>query len=225
MTVSISASGLKRIVGRGSDKSRLEKEHDAKSVMRAREDLARIRSNVIELLDQRHKVNAELIALYTGSDVDPHGLPVSEEYQKKRMHAARRAHKRLKGRAKTVKQLSYIGDGTKGHIYELMNKKIVAESNLELFKYRIKREKHSSKGKRILAKDIKATKRTIARLERDIKGFLRGAVHRQREKATVIWGYTAIIILILFGIGALTIGVIFKEQLASWFTSFKAFLS
>lgn len=225
MTVSISASGLKRIVGRGSDKSRLEKEHDAKSVMRAREDLARIRSNVIELLDQRHKVNAELIALYTGSDVDPHGLPVSEEYQKKRMHAARRAHRRLKGRAKTVKQLSYIGDGTKGHIYELMNKKIVAESNLELFKYRIKREKHSSKGKRILAKDIKATKRTIARLERDIKGFLRGAVHRQREKATVIWGYTAIIILILFGIGALTIGVIFKEQLASWFTSFKAFLS
>ena len=54
---------------------------------------------------------------------------------------------------------------------------------------------------------------------------MRGAVKRQREKATVIWGYTAIIILILFGIGALTIGVIFKEQLASWFTSFKAFLS
>ena len=225
MTVAISDAKLKKLLGKNSKKSRLEREHDAKSVMHVRDDIARVRSNVIALLDERHKINAELIALYTGSDVDPHGLPVGEEYQQRRLRAARRAHRRLKGRAKTVKQLKYVADGTKGHIYDLMNKKIVAESNLELFKYRLKREKHSYKGKKLLIKDIKATKRTIERLERDIKGFLRGAVIKQRERATTIWGYTAIVILILFAVGALTIGIIFKNQLAGWFSSFKSLFS
>lgn len=225
MTVAISDAKLKKLIGKSNKKSRLEKEHDAKSVMHVRDDIARVRSNVIALLDERHKINAELIALYTGSDVDPHGLPVGEEYQQRRMRAARRAHKRLKGRAKTVKQLNHVADGTKGHIYDLMNKKIVAESNLELFKYRLKREKHSSSGKKLLIKDIKATKRTIDRLERDIKGFLRSAVRKQRERATTVWGYTAIVILILFAVGAIAIGFIFKNQLAGWFSSFKSFLS
>lgn len=224
MTVAISDAKLKKLIGKSGKKTRIEKDHDAKTVMHVRDNVARVRSNVIELLDQRNKINAELIALYTGTDVDPNGLPVSEEYQKKRMRAARRAHKRLKGKAKTVKQLSYIGDGTKGHIYDLMNKKIVAESNLELFKYRLKHEKHTNKSKKLLIKDIKSTKRTINHLERDIKGFLRSAVRKQREKATVIWGYTAIVILTIFAVGAITLGIIFRQQLVSWFGSLKAFL-
>ena len=193
-------------------RSGLSGEGEPKSLLHVREELTRIRSNVIALLDERHQINSELVALYTGSDVDPHGLPVSETYQKKRMSAAKQAHKRLQGRAKTVKQLSKISDSAKIHLYDLMNKKIIAESNLELFKYRFKHEKHSRKDRKLILKDIRDTRKTVENLERDIKGFLKRAVAKQRDLTSGVWAQTIIVMLVLLALGIGALGFIFKTE-------------
>ncbi len=216
LTAAISKKKLKKLIGRGG-KNRLEREHDAKTLMRVRDDIARVRSNVIALLDERHKLNAELVALYTGTDVDPHGLPVSEKYSDKRMRAARRAHKKLKGKAKTVKQLNLVSDGAKIHLYDLMNKKIVAESNLALYKYRYKNEKHTRQGRRLLIKDIRETQKTIEMLDRDIKGFLKRAIRQQRDRSNEVWGYAIIVALVIIAAAALALGFVFRTQIAGWF--------
>ena len=216
MTVSVAKGAVK---AKGKNASRLESEHNGKSVMAVREDIARIRENVIALLDERHKINCEIVALYTGSDVDPHGLPVSDKYQEKRMHAARRSYRRLKTRAATVKRLSSIGDSTKAHIYDLMNKKIVAESNLELFKYRYKNEKHSKAGKKLILKDIRATERTVKLIERDIKSFLGRAIRVQKERKNDMFRGASMLVVFLLLIATAVVAYIFREPIITFIKS------
>ena len=213
MTVSLAKGAVKGI---GKNATRLEIEHNKKSAMAVREDISRIRENVIALLDERHKINCEIVALYTGSDVDPHGLPVSEKYQERRMHAARRTYRRLRSTADLVKRLSNVSEVTKSHIFDLMNKKIVAESNLELFKYRFKNEKHSRSGRKLILKDIRATKKTVKRLDRDIKGFLARALRTQKERKNKVYRGAVMFALFMLVVGAAVLAYIFREPLAEY---------
>ena len=213
MTVSLAKGAVK---GVGKNATRLEIEHNKKSAMAVREDISRIRENVIALLDERHKINCEIVALYTGSDVDPHGLPVSEKYQERRMRAARRTYRRLRSTADLVKRLSNVSEVTKSHIFALMNKKIVAESNLELFKYRFKNEKHSRSGRKLILKDIRATKKTVKRLDRDIKGFLARALRTQKERKNKVYRGAAMFALFMLVVGAAVLAYVFREPLAEY---------
>ena len=214
MTVSISRSATRGMNRPGA--SRLEMEHNGKTIMAVREDIARIRENVIALLDERHKLNCEIVALYTGSDVDPHGLPVSEKYQEKRMDAARRSYRRLKGRAEVVRHLSNVSEVTKAHIFSLMNKKIVAESNLELFKYRYKNECHSRAAKKLILKDIKATMKTVRILNYDINGFFGRAVRVHKERKNEVYRGAIMFVLFMLLMGTAVLGYIFREPIAAF---------
>ena len=216
MTVPLTRGAVK---GVGKRASRLEEEHNKKSVMMVREDVARIRENVIALLDERHKINCEIVALYTGSDVDPHGLPVSEKYREKRMHAARRTYRRLRGAADIVKHLNNVSEVTKSHIFALMNKKIVAESNLELFKYRYKNERHSRSGRKLILKDIKATKKNIKSLDRDIRGFMSRAIRVHKERKNLFYRGAIMFILFLFVVAAAVLAYVFREPLMAYVRS------
>ena len=217
MTVSVSKRAIRRA---GKKASRLELEHNKKSLMMVREDIARIRENIIALLDERHKINCEIVALYTGSDVDPHGLPVSEKYKEKRMHAARRTYRRLRDAANLVVQLNNVSEGTKTHIFALMNKKIVAESNLELFKYRFKNEKHSRSGRKLILKDIRATKKIIKNLDRDIRGFITRAIRANKERKNLFFRGTITFVLFLFVVAAAVLAYVFREPLMAYIRNF-----
>ena len=216
MTVSVKKGALK---AKGGSGSRLDAEHNAKSLMAVREDIARIRENVIALLDERHKINGELVALYTGSDVDPHGLPVSDKYQQKRMRAARRSFKKQRGRAATVKRLSTASEATKAHIFDLMNKKIVQESNLKLFKYRYSFEKHTKAEKKLIINDIKQTQKNIKAIERDINGFLGRAIRVQRRRKDKSARGLSMFILFLILVGASVLVYIFRDPIVAFLRS------
>ena len=217
MTVAVSRSAVK---GAGKNATRLEAEHSKKSVMAVREDIARIRENVIALLDERHKLNCEIVALYTGSDVDPHGLPVSDKYQEMRMHAARRTYRKLRSQAELVKRLNNIGEVTKSHIFSLMNKKIVADSNLALFKYRYNTEKHSKAGRKLLIKDIRATTKQLKAIDRDIKGFVARAVRVNKERRNEVYRGAAMFALFCILVGAGVLAYIFRDPLINYLKNF-----
>ena len=217
MTVSLAKGTVKKL---GKKATRLEAEHSKKSEMMVREDIARIRENVIALLDERHKINCEVVALYTGTDVDPHGLPVSEKYQEKRMSAARRTYRRLRGKADVVKHLSNVSEATKAHIFALMNKKIVLESNLELFKYRYKNEKHSRSGRKLILKDIRATQKSIKSLDRDIKGFFSRAIRVHKERKNEVYRGAIMFVLFALLIGTAILAYIFREPLMAYLKNF-----
>lgn len=217
MTVSLAKGTVKKL---GKKATRLEAEHSKKSEMMVREDIARIRENVIALLDERHKINCEVVALYTGCDVDPHGLPVSEKYQEKRMNAARRTYRRLRGKADVVKHLSNVSEATKAHIFALMNKKIVLDSNLELFKYRYKNEKHSRSGRKLILKDIRATQKSIKSLDRDIKGFLSRAIRVHKERKNEAYRGAIMFVLFALLIGTAILAYIFREPLMAYIKNF-----
>ena len=155
----------------------------------------------------------------------PQGLPVGDKYEDTRMRAAKRAHGRLKDRAKIVKQLSKIDDAAKVHIYDLMNQKIVAESNLELFKYRYKHEKHTRRGKKLILQDIRSTKKTVEKLEWDINSFLNRAISKQRDLTSGVWRGTILLILFILAAGIAGFIIFFKPQAVAVWNYIKSLFS
>ena len=97
-----------------------------------------------------------------------------------------------------------------------MNKKIVAESNLELFKYRFKNEKHSRSGRKLILKDIRATKKSIKRLDRDIRGFIARAHRVHKERKNGVYRGVAMFALFMLVVGAAVLAYVFREPLAEY---------
>ena len=184
-----------------------------------REDVILARRRIVALLNERHRINADLVAICSGSSVDPNALPTSEKYQNVRMKGARASKRRLQGKRKLLRQLNLVEAGEKQRITDIMNDKIAAESNLKLFIYRLQKEKHNRKGRKLLLRDIKRTNHAIKSLDRELKYMLKRAVMKQRSRRIARADIVLDVLLAVIILCAIGLCVYFRAPIAEFFRS------
>ncbi len=158
-----------------------------------------LRSRMITLLNERDLINSKLSAIYTGSEYNLDGTSINQTWRNVKTDAAAKAQKKQKKMAKAVKKLN-CGEGERGKIYGLMNKRVDALSTIALCKYRLKNEDNSREEARMLKQDIKKNKSAEKTLERDIQWMIKKVRKRNLHSSAAfdwIFGTGLILALVL----------------------------
>ena len=137
-----------------------------------RERVAAIRSRIISLLNERDIINGKLMALYDGSDINSEGASNNQKWRKIKNKAAAKAKKKQKDLARAVDSLP-LAPSEKTKFYNLMNKKVDAESTLALTKHRLRKEKLHEEDKKCAKRDIVEIKAKIKNLDKDINDLMK----------------------------------------------------
>ncbi len=147
----------------------------------SRNRLALIREEIILLLDRRNEINAKLVAMYTGTDVDRNGEPVNPKYEKVRFKAAKRAYRERMRRYGEIRKWK-IEDKYKQRVFDLMNREVQTIADLEQLKVRITKEKLTRKQRVLIRKDIRSKQSYLKLLKNTRKGAFKKALHMYDDK-------------------------------------------
>ena len=162
--------------------------------------VASLRSKIISLLNERDLINGKLMAVYGGVGDQTLGS-INQTWRRVKNAAAQKSKNKQKSFAKTVKSLP-ITLKDKERFYDLMNKKIDAESTLAFVKYRLKKEKLHSEDKICAKRDIKELKVRIKRIDKDISDLMKTTKQRIAEvEAGTSWMIAFVFMIILIAVG------------------------
>ena len=117
------------------------------------------------------------------------------------MHG-KKSKKKQKSLAKVVKSLP-ITIKDKERFYDLMNKKVDAESTIAFVKYRMKKGKLHKMDMLCAKRDIKELKSKVNRIEKDIKELMKSVKHRIAEVesgSTWLVAFMIVLVLIVAGV-------------------------
>ena len=160
-----------------------------------RAKIASLRARMIALLNERDLINSKLAAIYTGKEYNPDGTSINQTWRAVKTAAAFRMQKKQKGLAKTVKKLR-CGEGERGRIYGLMNKRVDAASTVALCKYRLAKEDLTRNEKNLLKQDISKNKKLDKLTEKDIKWMIKKARKRHLHASKAFeWMFGAGLVL------------------------------
>lgn len=165
------------------------------------EKVKSVRKKIIELLNERDEVNNKLISLYTGSEVNADGTNVNQVYRRVKTQAAERLTKKGEKSAKKVHKLVATPE-EKQNLYDLLNKKLDAESSLAVISYRLRNEKLTRKEKKLIKEDAENCAKIVNQCECDIDWHLRKIQKRQKAKHGG-WGIALVLALIVIVGGAI----------------------
>lgn len=163
--------------------------------------VAALRSKIISLLNERDLINGKLMALYGGEGEGTLGS-INQTYRRVKNNAAAKSKKKQKSLAKVVKSLP-ITIKDKERFYDLMNKKVDAESTIAFVKYRMKKGKLHKMDMLCAKRDIKELKSKVNRIEKDIKELMKSVKHRIAEVesgSTWLVAFMIVLVLIVAGV-------------------------
>ena len=134
--------------------------------------IASIRNEMMTLLNKRDELNSKLLSIYNGSEVTVDGVSINQKWRSVKSDAAEKYVNKNQKLAKKIFRLP-ASSGEKQRLYGILNSNVEASSTLALSKYRLKtKEYKSSQEKRALKKDVKFTKKLMARNEKDLKWII-----------------------------------------------------
>lgn len=123
--------------------------------------LREIRSEVISLLNRRDEINSKLVALYAGTEITSDGKAVDKRWTEIKKDASERIMKRDRKQAKTIDKLP-ASRREKQYLYDMMNKKLDAETTAALLEDRLRHGKKLSRAeKKQIKNDIKTQYRNV----------------------------------------------------------------
>lgn len=160
---------------------------DTKKSRPNRKRLAQLRKRMIELLNERDKINSKLTAIYTGEEYNLDGTGVNQTWRRVKADAVEKAVKRDRSLAREVKYMP-SSDSEKARIYDMMNKRLNAISTAALCKYRMKKEYVHEEEWNKLMRDRKESEQLAKKLEVEIRASIQRIYKRNRENKTIgIW--------------------------------------
>ena len=139
--------------------------------------LAQLQAEIERLLEERDRINKELLALYNND-------PGAENGRDKNLTASRldaskdgakAAHKEYKRLARDVGELRFIPANEKDEIFDLMNRTTKLNAEISELKHRIKKEKVNGRAKRL-------AKKALGAKQRELK-IVKNNLHRLSQKA------------------------------------------
>ncbi|MBO5009811.1 MAG: hypothetical protein J6D20_03835 [Clostridia bacterium] len=162
--------------------------------------IAALRSRIISLLNERDLINGKLMALYGGEGEGTLGS-INQTFRRVKNNAAAKSKKKQKSLAKVVKSLP-ITVKDKERFYDLMNKKVDAESTIAFVKYRMKKGKLHKADMLCAKRDIKELKAKVSRIEKDIKDLMKSVKQRISEvESGSTWLVAFMFVLVLIAAG------------------------
>lgn len=160
-----------------------------------------LRQRIIELLNDRDEVNNKLISLYTGSEINADGTSVNKVYRRVKTQAAERLTKKGYKSAKKVHKLVATPE-EKQTLYDLLNKKLDAESTLAVISYRLRNEKITRQDKKLIKADAENCAKIVNQCEKDIDWNLRRIQKRQKAKRGG-WGVAFCVAIVVIAAGVI----------------------
>ena len=134
--------------------------------------IASLRTEMMTLLNKRDELNSKLLSIYNGSEVTLDGVSINQKWRQTKSDAAEKYVNQNQKLAKKISRLP-ASSGEKQRLYGILNSNVEASSTLALSKYRLKtKEYKNSQEKRALKKDVKFTKKLMARNSKDIKWII-----------------------------------------------------
>ncbi len=178
-----------------------------------RNRLALLREEIILLLDKRNEINAELVAMYTGTDVDPKGEPVNMKYEKIRLKAAGRAYSKRMRKYGEIKHWK-IGDKYKQRVFDLMNREVETIADIEQLKARINKQKLTRRQRKLIRKDIRSKEKYLKLLKKKRSGAFGRALEMHDDvmfmREVGLW---ALFVTVLVACAAIAL---FWEPIMTW---------
>ncbi len=163
--------------------------------------VAALRSKIISLLNERDLINGKLMAIYGGEGEGTLGS-INQTFRRVKNNAAAKSKKKQKSLAKVVKSLP-ITVKDKERFYDLMNKKVDAESTIAFVKYRMKKGKLHKADMLCAKRDIKELKSKVSRIEKDINDLMKSVKHRIAEvESGATWLVAFMFVIVLIAVGA-----------------------
>ena len=162
-----------------------------------------IRQRIIELLNERDELNNKLISLYTGSEINADGTNVNQVYRRVKTQAAEKLTLKNKKTAEAVNRLVATPE-EKQTIYDLLNRKLDAESSLAVISYRFRNEKLTRQEKKLMKADADNYAAIVNQCDSDIQWNLK-RIQKRLKKKRHGWGVAFILALIVVVGGALAI--------------------
>lgn len=167
------------------------------------EKVKSLRKRIIALLNDRDEINNKLIALYTGSEINADGTNVNETYRRVKTLAAERLTRKGQKSAKKVHRLVATPE-EKQNLFDLLNKRLDAESTLAVISYRLRNEKISRQDKKAIKADADNCAKIVNQCNNDIDWTLRRIQKRQKANRSG-WGIAFILVLIALVAGVVAV--------------------
>lgn len=165
-----------------------------------------IRQRIIALLNERDELNNKLISLYTGTEINADGTNVNQIYRRVKADAAEKLTKKNKKTAEAVARLVATPE-EKQRIFDLLNRRLDAESSLAVVSYRFRNEKLTKKDRKLLKADADNYAAIISQCDGDIDWNLKKISKRLKQKKGG-WGLAFVLALIVVIGGALAIATL-----------------
>ena len=146
----------------------------------SRADIISLRERIMQLLNERDRINGQLLSIYEGEEVDLDGRAITLEMRKVRSAAAAKEYKNQARNAKRVKRLS-ADSRDKKKLYDLLNTQIQAESSIALAKHRLKTEDLSQREIRNIKRDIANSKKSKQSAEKQFRWLFKRIAHYQKD--------------------------------------------
>lgn len=163
--------------------------------------LSSIRSRIIMLLNTRDEINSQLIAIYTGNEVDHTGVSVNQEWRRVKAEAADRVIAKDRKIARKVNRLPATPQ-EKRRIYAAMNKKLDAESTIALSLYRLKTEKLQKQEIKDLRADISKQRAISYRCAEDVNWMCEQIMRKYGQRGSAAGWILGFLIILLTVVGA-----------------------
>jgi hypothetical protein len=165
-----------------------------------------IRQRIIALLNERDELNNKLISLYTGTEINADGTNVNQIYRRVKADAAEKLTRKNKKTAEAVARLVATPE-EKQRIFDLLNRRLDAESSLAVVSYRFRNEKLTKKDRKLLKADADNYAAIISQCDGDIDWNLKKISKRLKQKKGG-WGLAFVLALIVVIGGALAIATL-----------------
>ena len=190
-----------------------------------RKRMAELRKRMIELLNERDKINNRLTAIYTCEEYNLDGTGVNQTWRRVKADAIEKAVRQDEICVMEIKHLP-TSESEKAKIFDLLNKRLDAVSTIALCKYRIKNEQVDEKTKNKLMHDKRSAEKLIKSIDLDIKSRVDKIYERNKNVEDIGVWFTIIGCMLLFI--ALCVGVyfvLFHNSLTDIFNSIKETLA
>ena len=146
----------------------------------SRADIIAMREQIMQLLNERDRLNGQLLSIYEGEEVDLDGRAITLEMRKVRAAAAAKEYKRQAKNAKKVKRLA-TESRAKTKLYDLINTQIQAESAMALANHRLKTETLTEREKKNVKRDIANAKKSKKAAEKQFRWFYKRAKNIDKD--------------------------------------------
>ena len=164
------------------------------------QDIVYLRDEIMRLLNERDRINGQLISIYEGQVMDLGGKPLTLDIRRVKSVAAKKMYNSRNAKVWAKKVDKHVVDSyDREELYGYLNDQIEAESNIAVIDYRLKHAKADNLTPyeiEQLRYDRKAQRKAKEKAERQFKRTYRACAETQDSGGIWLMGFALLLLLV-----------------------------